>query len=186
MHSSSGEPAELTLRPRSFGTARTLASRTFEGLRAWLSIGSAPDGEGTRTLPNTTPRTTVPLRISRRVAGEGTVITEGESAEFGFSLPAGSAAAAREGSVVLGSVVSGGGGYGAAVAKAAHAACAAFSDVAVGSSVSGGKHAVHSWHGSSGGDQLLCSDEDTYDREEWALHFTCTQVRSPLISLDLP
>ena len=166
MHSSSGEPAELTLRPRSFGKARTLAARTFEGLRAWLSIGSAPHGEGTldttrttldttRPTPDTT-RTTVPLRISRRLAGEGTVLVDGEADEFGTrcdllpdefgsSLPAGSAA--REGVVV-----SGGGGNGASAAKAAYAACAAFSDVAVGGSVSGGKHAVHSWHGSSGAD----------------------------------
>ena len=166
MHSSSGEPAELTLRPRSFGKARTLAARTFEGLRAWLSIGSAPHGDGTldtthttldttRTTPDTT-RTTVPLRISRRLAGEGTVLVDGEADEFGTrcdllpdefrsSLPAGSAA--REGVVV-----SGGGGNGASAAKAAYAACAAFSDVAVGGSVSGGKHAVHSWHGSSGAD----------------------------------
>ena len=152
MHSSSGEPAELTLRPRSFGKARTLAARTFEGLRAWLSIGSAPHGEGTLD----TTRTTVPLRISRRLAGEGTVLVDGEADEFGTrcdllpdefrsSLPAGSAA--REGVVV-----SGGGGNGASAAKAAYAACAAFSDVAVGGSVSGGKHAVHSWHGSSGAD----------------------------------
>ena len=178
MHSSSGEPAELTLRPRSFGKARTLAARTFEGLRAWLSIGSAPHGEGTldttrttldttRTTPDTT-RTTVPLRISRRLAGEGTVLVDGEADEFGTrcdllpdefgtrcdllpdefgsSLPAGSAA--REGVVV-----SGGGGNGASAAKAAYAACAAFSDVAVGGSVSGGKHAVHLWHGSS------CADD---------------------------
>ena len=159
MHSSSGEPAELTLRPRSFGKARTLAARTFEGLRAWLSIGSAPHGDGTldttRTTPDTT-RTTVPLRISRRLAGEGTVLVDGEADEFGTrcdllpdefrsSLPAGSAA--REGVVV-----SGGGGNGASAAKAAYAACAAFSDVAVGGSVSGGKHAVHLWHGSSGAD----------------------------------
>jgi len=159
LHSSSGEPAELTLRPRSFGKARTLAARTFEGLRAWLSIGSAPHGDGTldttRTTPDTT-RTTVPLRISRRLAGEGTVLVDGEADEFGTrcdllpdefrsSLPAGSAA--REGVVV-----SGGGGNGASAAKAAYAACAAFSDVAVGGSVSGGKHAVHSWHGSSGAD----------------------------------
>ena len=159
MHSSSGEPAELTLRPRSFGKARTLAARTFEGLRAWLSIGSAPHGDGTldttRTTPDTT-RTTVPLRISRRLAGEGTVLVDGEADEFGTrcdllpdefrsSLPAGSAA--REGVVV-----SGGGGNGASAAKAAYAACAAFSDVAVGGSVSGGKHAVPSWHGSSGAD----------------------------------
>jgi hypothetical protein len=159
LHSSSGEPAELTLRPRSFGKARTLAARTFEGLRAWLSIGSAPHGDGTldttRTTPDTT-RTTVPLRISRRLAGEGTVLVDGEADEFGTrcdllpdefrsSLPAGSAA--REGVVV-----SGGGGNGASAAKAAYAACAAFSDVAVGGSVSGGKHAVHLWHGSSGAD----------------------------------
>ena len=173
MHSSSGEPAELTLRPRSFGKARTLAARTFEGLRAWLSIGSAPHGDGTldtthttldttrttlettRMTPDTT-RTTVPLRISRRLAGEGTVLVDGEADEFGTrcdllpdefrsSLPAGSAA--REGVVV-----SGGGGNGASAAKAAYAACAAFSDVAVGGSVSGGKHAVHLWHGSSGAD----------------------------------
>jgi len=146
-------------------------------LRAWLSIGSAPHGEGTldttRTTPDTTrttpdtTRTTVPLRISRRLAGEGTVLVDGEADEFGTrcdllpdefgtrcdllpdgfgsSLPAGSAA--REGVVV-----SGGGGNGASAAKAAYAACAAFSDVAVGGSVSGGKHAVHSWHGSSGAD----------------------------------
>jgi hypothetical protein len=177
LHSSSGEPAELTLRPRSFGKARTLAARTFEGLRAWLSIGSAPHGDGTldttlptldttRTTPDTT-RTTVPLRISRRLAGEGTVLVDGEADEFGTrcdllpdefgtrcdllpdefgsSLPAGSAASE-------GVVVSGGGGNGASAAKAAYAACAAFSDVAVGGSVSGGKHAVPSWHGSSGAD----------------------------------
>jgi hypothetical protein len=164
-------------------------------LRAWLSIGSAPHGDGTldtthttldttRTTPDTTrmtpdtTRTTVPLRISRRLAGEGTVLVDGEADEFGTrcdllpdefgtrcdllpdefgtrcdllpdefgsSLPAGSAA--REGVVV-----SGGGGNGASAAKAAYAACAAFSDVAVGGSVGGGKHAVHSWHGSSGAD----------------------------------
>jgi len=47
-------------------------------------------------------------------------------------------------------------------------------------------HQVHSWHGSSGADRLLCSDEDTFDREEWALHFTCTQAtRSAAVHVEL-
>ena len=47
-------------------------------------------------------------------------------------------------------------------------------------------HQVHSWHGSSGADRLLCGDEDTFDREEWALHFTCTRAtRSAAVHVEL-
>ena len=74
-----GEPAQLVLRPRSFGDARALASRTFGGLKAWLALpGGGPDG--TARL--------VELRVSRRRAHPDAVVA-GIPSPHGRRYPSG-------------------------------------------------------------------------------------------------
>ena len=147
-----GEPAQLVVRPRAFGDARSLAARTFGGLRAWIALpGGNVDG-GARLQP---------LRVSRRHAHAATPLHGGFSSggvdEWEATYDA--EVAAEGGASGPSPTACGAGGVPAEESLSA----GGFPD---------GKRRVASWHGANGGWTLVCTEDDLYDIEEWPLHFT--------------
>ena len=161
-----GEPAQLVVRPRSFGDARNLAARTFAGLRAWIALpGGAVDG-GARMLP---------LRLSRRdttqvmvdVQDDGSsAVDVGDEPQKGlaaenlpFTLPTTSNKNNLGGGEDQTSPLVGG---------------------------TAGKRRVSKWHGADGSWSLLCTASDLDDVEEWPLHFTAFHAsRAAAVHIEL-